>query len=199
MSIWPPAAARYRAAAKIASEAFQGSATPSPSASRPQRSHVDGMNCIQPTAPAELGPMFSPKFDSILLIAASTFPGRPETAPARCHSSCSAFTSSRCGAAGGVVNDTGTEMPPGVFGTAALGSETGLEPAGLDETVNPRTGGCAEADPASRASAAAATTRKRISLRLERDGAAGLRAREAAAAAAAPRAAALPLPAARRP
>ena len=30
------------------------------------------MNCIQPIAPAELGPMLRPKFDSILLIAAST-------------------------------------------------------------------------------------------------------------------------------
>ena len=50
---------------------------PSPSASRPQRSHVDGMNCIQPTAPAELGPMLPPKFDSILLIDASTFHGMP--------------------------------------------------------------------------------------------------------------------------
>ena len=35
------------------------------------------MNCIQPTAPAELGPMFWPKFDSILLIAASTCQGMP--------------------------------------------------------------------------------------------------------------------------
>ena len=35
------------------------------------------MNCIQPIAPAELGPMFRPKFDSILLIAASTFQGTP--------------------------------------------------------------------------------------------------------------------------
>ena len=35
------------------------------------------MNCIQPIAPAELGPMFRPKFDSILLIAASTCHGTP--------------------------------------------------------------------------------------------------------------------------
>ncbi len=35
------------------------------------------MNCIQPIAPAELGPMLRPKFDSILLIAASTFQGTP--------------------------------------------------------------------------------------------------------------------------
>ena len=35
------------------------------------------MNCIQPIAPAELGPMFVPKFDSILLIAASTCHGTP--------------------------------------------------------------------------------------------------------------------------
>ena len=43
----------------------------------PQRSHVSGMNCIQPTAPAELGPMLRPKFDSILLIAPSTCQGTP--------------------------------------------------------------------------------------------------------------------------
>ena len=35
------------------------------------------MNCIQPTAPAELGPMLRPKLDSILLIAASTCHGIP--------------------------------------------------------------------------------------------------------------------------
>ena len=35
------------------------------------------MNCIQPTAPAELGPMLRPKLDSILLIAASTCQGTP--------------------------------------------------------------------------------------------------------------------------
>ncbi len=35
------------------------------------------MNCIQPIAPAELGPMFRPKFDSILLIDASTDQGIP--------------------------------------------------------------------------------------------------------------------------
>jgi len=42
------------------------------------------MNCIQPSAPAELGPMFRPKFDSILLIAASTFHGMPYEWPAFC-------------------------------------------------------------------------------------------------------------------
>jgi len=35
------------------------------------------MNCIQPIAPAELGPMLRPKFDSTLLIAASTDQGMP--------------------------------------------------------------------------------------------------------------------------
>ena len=38
---------------------------------------VPGMNCIQPTAPAELGPMLRPKFDSTLLIEASTSHGIP--------------------------------------------------------------------------------------------------------------------------
>ena len=50
---------------------------PSPFASTPQRSHVLGMNCIQPIAPAELGPMLRPKFDSTLLIDASTCHGMP--------------------------------------------------------------------------------------------------------------------------
>ena len=35
------------------------------------------MNCIQPNAPAELGPMFRPKLDSTLLIEASTSQGIP--------------------------------------------------------------------------------------------------------------------------
>src|SRR5262249_3999123 len=101
----------------------------------------EGMNCIQPIAPAELGPMFSPKFDSTLLIAASTFHGIPYAAPARCQSSCRAFRSSRCVSAGGDVNETGTEIPPGAFGTPALGSEGALAARGLDEIVKPSTGG----------------------------------------------------------
>ena len=48
---------------------------PSPFASTPQRSQVEGMNCIHPIAPAELGPMLRPKFDSTLLMAASTCHG----------------------------------------------------------------------------------------------------------------------------
>ncbi len=48
------------------------------------------MNCIQPIAPAELGPMLRPKFDSILLIAASTGQGMPYIAPAPIHSVLSA-------------------------------------------------------------------------------------------------------------
>ena len=47
------------------------------------------MNCIHPTAPAELGPMFRPKFDSILLIAASTSHGIPYAEPALRHSASS--------------------------------------------------------------------------------------------------------------
>src|SRR6185312_14711727 len=107
----------------MASSGLHGLAIPSPFASTPQRSQVDGMNCIQPIAPAELGPMFWPKLDSTLLIAARTFQGMPYAAPARCQSWCSAFRSRSCDAAGGVVNETGTEMPPGLFGTRGLGSE----------------------------------------------------------------------------
>src|SRR5438309_11938212 len=101
MSLAPPAAARYRAAEKIASSAFHGSATPSPSASTPQRSHVEGMNCIQPIAPAELGPMLRPKFDSTLLIAASTCQGMPYAAPASRQIPLSCAYESCSGRAGG--------------------------------------------------------------------------------------------------
>ena len=48
-----PAACRYRAAVKIASTGLYGSATPSPFASTPHCFHVEGRNCIQPTAPAD--------------------------------------------------------------------------------------------------------------------------------------------------
>src|SRR3954471_2628047 len=104
MSVVPPAAARYRAAEKIASSGFHGSATPSPFASTPHRSQVDGMNCIQPTAPAELGPMLRPKFDSTLLIAPSTCHGIPYAAPARCQrlTSCG-YESSAAGAVKGTA------------------------------------------------------------------------------------------------
>ncbi len=48
-----PAACKYRAALNTASTGLYGSATPSPFASVPHRCHVDGKNCIHPTAPAE--------------------------------------------------------------------------------------------------------------------------------------------------
>src|SRR5215472_4722128 len=50
----------------------------------PQRAQVDGMNCIQPTAPAELGPRFCPKLVSTLLMAPSTSQGMPYVLPAAC-------------------------------------------------------------------------------------------------------------------
>src|SRR3954471_3286807 len=59
------------------------------------------MNCIQPTAPAELGPMLRPKFDSTLLIAARTCHGTPYSAPAPCQSPRSCDESNCCGTAGG--------------------------------------------------------------------------------------------------
>src|SRR5207245_1936632 len=136
---------------------------PLPSASTPQRSQVDGMNCIQPTAPAELGPMFPPKFDSILLIAASTCQGTPYVDPARSQSRCRLERGSCWGFAGGVVNETGIEIEPGTFGVLALGNETPGLPWGADETEKPRTGGpAARAVPASKARPVAATTRRRI-------------------------------------
>src|SRR2546429_3003658 len=109
----------------MASEARHGSATPSPSASTPQRSHVEGMNCIQPIAPAELGPMLRPKFDSTLLIAASTCHGMPYAAPASRQSALSSAYESCSGRAGGVPSDAGRTIDPGRFGTCALGSVAG--------------------------------------------------------------------------
>src|SRR5713101_9106704 len=108
MSVPPFAAARYRAAEKIASAGFHGSATPSPLASTPQRSHVLGMNCIHPIAPAELGPMLRPQFDSTLLMAASTCQGIPYAAPACCQSASSCGYASCSGTAGGVDSEEGT-------------------------------------------------------------------------------------------
>ena len=48
------------------------------------------MNCIQPTAPAELGPRFWPKFVSTLLMPASTVHGMPYALPAASQMLCSA-------------------------------------------------------------------------------------------------------------
>src|SRR5205823_14620160 len=109
-----------RAAAVIASSAFHGSATPSPFASTPQRSQVDGMNCIQPIAPAELGPMLRPKLDSTLLIAASTCHGIPYCAPACFQRLVSCAGSSCSGCAGGVSRSSGSATEPATLGAEAL-------------------------------------------------------------------------------
>ena len=45
--------------------------------------------------------------------------------------------------AGGVVNETGIEIPPGEFGTLALGSATRASGRAPDEIVKPSTGGSA--------------------------------------------------------
>src|SRR5687768_2130050 len=98
----------------------------------PQRSQVSGMNCIQPTAPAELGPMLRPKLDSILLIAPSTCQGIPYAEPARCQSACSSAYASDRAARVRCVQATGSSSEPGVFGVLALGNTSGAE----DSTVN---------------------------------------------------------------
>src|SRR3954447_14425746 len=110
----------------MASSGFHGSATPSPFASTPQRSHVSGMNCIQPIAPAELGPMLRPKFDSILLIAASTCHGIAYAVPARCQSPSSCPYESCAGVAGGVESSAGSTTEPSTFGVngGAMNGET---------------------------------------------------------------------------
>src|SRR5438128_5773548 len=98
---------------------------PLPSASTPQRSHVEGMNCIQPTAPAELGPMLRPKFDSTLLIAASTCQGIPYADPACCQSAWSCWKPRTCGCAGACEIGSGTLISPGWFGIEAVGRFAG--------------------------------------------------------------------------
>src|SRR5947207_13117574 len=105
----------------MASLAFQGSAMPSPFASTPQRIQVDGMNCIQPIAPAELGPMLRPKFDSTLLMAARTCHGTPYAEPAFLHNAWSCGLVSRSGRAGGELSEAGRTIEPGRFGMSALG------------------------------------------------------------------------------
>src|SRR5438067_12655590 len=103
----------------MASSGFHGSATPSPFASVPQRSQVPGMNCIQPIAPAELGPMLRPKFDSTLLIAASTCQGIEYAEPARCQMPSSCVYESCAGFAGGVESSAGSTSEPSGFGSSA--------------------------------------------------------------------------------
>ena len=84
------------------------------------------MNCIQPTAPAELGPMLRPKFDSILLIAASTCHGIPYAAPAPSQSARrSSYVISREGRNCDSKTAGGSSTEPGSFGVSELGSATG--------------------------------------------------------------------------
>src|SRR3954469_23817058 len=124
------------------------------------------MNCIQPTAPAELGPMFWPKFDSILLIAASTGHGIPYAAAACSQSGRSCATDSCCGWTGGVVKETGTDSRPGEFGVVALGSATGAAVIAVAERApvdrEKPIGGCARAVPATSASVAIAAAAARF-------------------------------------
>src|SRR6476660_6316484 len=80
------------------------------------------MNCIHPIAPAELGPMLRPKFDSTLLIEASTSHGIPYDAPARCQTPRSCEYESCTGATGGVRKEPGTAIDPESFGVSKLGS-----------------------------------------------------------------------------
>src|SRR5262249_13615906 len=145
---------------------LQGSAIPSPSASTPQRNHVSGMNCIQPIAPAELGPMFCPKFDSILLIAARTCHGTPYAAAARCQSGSNCATVSCCVTAGRAVKLAGTDVEPGARGVAVEGREAAVALDAAD-VVKPSPGpSSARPAPAATAKAAAAATRSLfISLR----------------------------------
>src|SRR6266545_2103571 len=85
------------------------------------------MNCIQPTAPAELGPMLRPKFDSILLIAARTGHGIPYASPADCQMP-SSSESERCsGSSGGSASCSGKPTAPASFGVSADRRPVGAE------------------------------------------------------------------------
>ena len=123
------------------------------------------MNCIQPTASAELGPMLRPKFDSILLIAASTCHGIPYAAPARAQSACSSsYDSSRAGRNGASHTPGGSRIEPASFGISALGSATG--PSGTTTKLSGLSGTTANVSadavptPSARASSAAAARRR---------------------------------------
>src|SRR3954451_15983276 len=65
----------------MASTGLYGSLRPSPLASTPYASQLEGRNCIQPTAPALETLRLVPKPVSILLIEASTSQGMPYSAP----------------------------------------------------------------------------------------------------------------------
>jgi hypothetical protein len=79
------------------------------------------MNCIHPSAPAELGPMFRPKSDSILLIAARTSHGTPYAAPASRHRARSCWYERCSRTAGGVDIANGVTSASGRFGVSWLG------------------------------------------------------------------------------
>src|SRR5215210_668554 len=119
----------------MASSAFHGSATPSAFASVPQRSQVEGMNCIHPIAPAELGPMFRPKFDSTLLIAARTCHGIPYWVPARRQIALSAFKDT-AGDSRRVRYEGGSRSDPVAFGVSALGSAVVDAPTTVNEAIS---------------------------------------------------------------
>src|SRR5512132_1522135 len=112
------------------------------------------MNCIQPIAPAELGPMLRPKFDSILLIAASTGQGMPYIAPAPIHSVLRA----------GV--DPGDGSPPTWTGPAVENSMVWLGSAPVEDEPleGTTTNVSARAAPVT-ASATAATSRRCFTIR----------------------------------
>src|SRR6266496_2728622 len=96
----------------------------------PQRAHVSGMNCIHPTAPAELGPMLRPKFDSILLIAARTDHGIQYASPACCQMLSSSAIVSCCGSSGGSASCSGKGTTPVWFGVSEDIRPAGAEGAG---------------------------------------------------------------------
>ena len=118
------------------------------------------MNCIQPIAPAELGPMLRPKFDSTLLIAASTSHGTPYIAPARCQIETRSGYASCSGSTGALVQSIASE--PDRLGVSADGSATSVVGGGAIEVGTTSHVPPARAVPASAerssATAAAATS-----------------------------------------
>src|SRR5205823_3024213 len=110
----------------------------------------------QPIAPAELGPMFWPKFVSTLLIAPSTCHGMPYALPAACQTCCSCSEESWTGCAG--ADSQSAASGSVAFGDEALGSAGGA--AGVAAAGAGTAGAVsALAAPAQSSSVSAATAR----------------------------------------
>src|SRR5262249_52623364 len=113
------------------------------------------MNCIQPIAPAELGPMLRPKSDSILLMAARTCQGMPYCAPAPIHSACRLAID---------VGADGAEVWPAPKLENETGGASGCDagPAGADARLGGTTTNVSACAAPATVSATATTSSRRV-------------------------------------